>query len=1102
MRPMARVREIRYQRRRMAVAVGVVAVALAGLASPAARADELITETFTGAAVTDPSFTSGGTNFQPCLTASQSTSQTPIPGCAAGAVALPPGGDPPGSGALRLTDNGTGRAGFVLYNRALPLTAGVQVDFDFFTYRGNGTTGADGLAFFLADGNVNLTQPGGYGGALGYAPNRVNGQPGLAGGYIGLGLDEYGNYSNTSTQGTGCLPNPAVGFRPQSVALRGPGSGLSGYCLIGTTPVSSYGGLSRPAATTRTATGVLHSARLVVDPLGTPGAQVTVFIDFYDGGGLRQVFQAPLPPNPPSTFKFGFAAATGGSYNIHEIRFLRVSSILELPRLSLTKTHAGGVVAGTVHDFQLQATVSGAAGDGPEQAPVTITDPLPEGDTVAATPSGTGWDCSATVVGATTASCTYQASPTAPLVPGAALPPLTVPVRVAADHVGIYVNTATASSSDNANTPVQSSASDSYTVTQQADVSVTKTAAPTPVAVGEPVTYTLTARNAGPSDATDVVVSDPLPAGMGFVSGSAGCAPVGATVGCTAARLAPGASAQFQVVTRPDASLAGQTVPNTATVAATQPDPNRDDNSATATVDVGRLADLSVRKSATPSPLVPGTNVTFELVVTNDGPNPASNVTVSDPLPDGLTFVSASPGCGEASGTVTCTIGSLDPGASQTFTVTAKVAGSVDRCVSNSATASSDTPDPDMSDNTSRICVPIEGRSDLSIAKHASATTVPIGGGQVIYTLVVKNEGPSDDPGVKVTDPLAAGLTLVSADPSQGTCSTADNAVSCDLGALRTDGSAQVLVTANTTGMPGCITNTARIQGAHVDPDPDDNQGSAQVCIPEGPPPPPPPPPPSPPAPPVPPSPPAPFDLEVDKRASHSTVTVGQRLTYTIVVTNNGPGAAADAKLTDTFTRRASVVSVRTTTGSCTKAIPLTCSLGTIESGASVTITVVIKPRQSGRGQRNAASATGNGSDATPDNNLDTVDVTVRKVALRLSKVAARATVRAGDTLSYRIRVSNPTKGEARNVKVCDQLPSGLSFVSSSPKGKHSGSRRCWTIKSLKAAQSRTYRVTVRTAKGANGRKVNRATLRSPDIKPAIARRPVRIRGGRPGVTG
>jgi hypothetical protein len=145
----------------VAVAMGVVTVALATWASPAARADELINETFTGAALSDPSFTSGGINFSPCLTASQNTSQTPIRGCAAGAVSLPPGGDPPGSGALRLTDNGTGRAGFVLYNRPLPLTAGVEVDFDFFSYRGNGATGADGLAFFLADDDVNLTQPGG-----------------------------------------------------------------------------------------------------------------------------------------------------------------------------------------------------------------------------------------------------------------------------------------------------------------------------------------------------------------------------------------------------------------------------------------------------------------------------------------------------------------------------------------------------------------------------------------------------------------------------------------------------------------------------------------------------------------------------------------------------------------------------------------------------------------------------------------------------------------------------------------------------------------------------------------------------------------------------
>jgi uncharacterized repeat protein (TIGR01451 family) len=967
---------------RILTTVAALLGTLLGLAGPA-RADQLITETFTGSSVTDPNFTVGGTSWTPCLTASQTTTQTPVPGCAS-TPTLPPGGDAPGNGALRLTPNTNTRAGFVLYNKALPLTAGVQVDFDFFAYRGSSGTGADGMAFFLADGTVNLTQPGALGGALGYGPTPGSNRPGLAGGYIGLGLDEYGNYSNAQVQGTGCPANPAVGFRPQSVALRGPGSGLAGYCLLGTTPVGPLGGISVPGATTRTP--AIRSARLVVDPLGQPGAQVTAYIDFHDGVGLQQVFQAPLPANPPSTFKFGFAAATGGVNAVHEIRFLQVSSILELPRLTLTKSHTGNVVAGTIHDFQMHATVSGAAGDGPAQSPVTITDTLPAGDTVAATPSGAGWDCSATVVGSSTASCTHQASVSAPLAPGAVLPPITVPVRIPPDHVGTYVNTATASSSDNANTPEQSSASDSYTVSQRAD--------------------------------------------------------------------------------------------------------------------------LSLSKSASPSPVVPGTNETFELVVRNDGPSTATNVVVSDALPAALSFMSASAGCGEAAGTVTCTVGSLGPGESRTFEVTGRVASSLDQCLSNTATVTSDAADPDGNNNESTICVPIMRRADLSITKSASQTELPTGGGQVMYTLVVRNDGPSDATGVRVSDPMAPGLTLVAAEASQGSCSTAGGRVSCDLGGLVEGGSAQVLVTASAA--PGSITNTATVTGDQEDTDPDDNTDSATVSAPPGPPPPPtpepPPPGPQPPGPQPPVPTPTPFDLAITKKANVTTASVGQPVRYTITVANPGAAEAPGVKLTDTLNAPVKLVSVKTTAGSCTKRIPLRCSLGGIPAGGKVTITIVAQPKHARCRQRNAASATGAGTDANQANNLDTVDVCVRKVGLRLSKVADHSAVTAGGLIAYTIRVTNPTKGTARNVRTCDRLPAGLVYVSSKAKAKLRGGRWCWRAKTLGPGKAERYRITVRALRGTSGKKVNRATIAgSPQAKAARAKRPVRVlpaagRGG--GVTG
>ncbi|HWI22461.1 MAG TPA: DUF11 domain-containing protein [Baekduia sp.] len=474
-------------------------------------------------------------------------------------------------------------------------------------------------------------------------------------------------------------------------------------------------------------------------------------------------------------------------------------------------------------------------------------------------------------------------------------------------------------------------------------------------------------------------------------------------------------------------------------------------------------ADLAVAKTVAPSPATPGANAVYTLRVTNSGPSRATNLRVSDPLPSGLSFVSASSGCSHASGTVVCTAGGLDPGATRTFTVTTRLASSARTCAQlrNTATVSSDTPDSDPSDNQSSLCAPIRGMSDLSITKSPSVAGLPVGGGQVMYTLVVRNRGPSDATDVTVVDPLGPGLTLLAADTSQGSCSTTGNRLSCDIGGLSDGGSAQVLVTAQALAAPFVIPNTATVSGDEEDPAPANNVASASITV----------------APGVAPQGRPTFDLRVTKTASQRAVSVGQPVTYKILVSNRGSSAAPGVRVTDTFSGAGSVASVKSSAGSCKKVIPMTCSLGTIGARRTVTITVVVRPSQSGCVQRNAASVTGAGTDLRVSNNLDTVDLCARRVALRVSKVADRSGLRAGELMSYTIGVRNPTNGVARDVEVCDRLPAGLVHVSSQPKAKFAAGRYCWTVRVLSAGASRSFRITVRALRGAFGSKVNRVTV-------------------------
>lgn len=243
------------------------------------------------------------------------------------------------------------------------------------------------------------------------------------------------------------------------------------------------------------------------------------------------------------------------------------------------------------------------------------------------------------------------------------------------------------------------------------DMSITKTDSPDPVTAGNNITWTITVANAGPDAATNAAWSDTLPAGTTFVSLSAAggwtCTTpaVGAagTVSCSNASLAVG-SAVFTLTAAVSPTLvAGSTVSNTATVTSGSGDSNSGNNSATATTAVNASADLQITKTATPNPVVAGSNLSYAIAVNNAGPSNAAAVAMSDTLPAGTTFVSLSapggwtcttPAVG-SNGTVSCNIASLAMG-SASFTLVVKVEASVTSgtVLSNTATATSTTPDP------------------------------------------------------------------------------------------------------------------------------------------------------------------------------------------------------------------------------------------------------------------------------------------------------------------------------------------------------------------------------------------------------------------------
>jgi uncharacterized repeat protein (TIGR01451 family) len=240
-----------------------------------------------------------------------------------------------------------------------------------------------------------------------------------------------------------------------------------------------------------------------------------------------------------------------------------------------------------------------------------------------------------------------------------------------------------------------------------ADLSTTKISVGTSVSPGQTLTYRIGVTNAGPSVAQSVTATDTLPTPLHFVSSPHGCTAAAQVVTCAQPLLAPGATATFDLLVQLDAAYAGNgsDIANIATATSTTPDPTGNNNTTPPAPPPAILlgsADLTVDKRGPVGPVPGGGEMTYTLVVTNQGPNAAPQVEVQDPTPAGLTFVAST---GDCTTPFPCALGTILPGMSKTITVRYAVAAGV-TAISNTATVSSSAPDPKTSNNSATVLTP------------------------------------------------------------------------------------------------------------------------------------------------------------------------------------------------------------------------------------------------------------------------------------------------------------------------------------------------------------------------------------------------------------
>ncbi len=715
---------------------------------------------------------------------------------------------------------------------------------------------------------------------------------------------------------------------------------------------------------------------------------------------------------------------------------------------------AGGTVTYNI-------TVTNAAGD--TATGITLEDTLPSGAVFVSVTPPAGATCTpanpTTTFSCQLGSLAFNASAAVALV-----------VRLPA--AGVYNNMIKVTSATTDPLLDNNNNTRFATAVAAADLAMTATTSvpAAGIAAGAPYTYTLGVNNAGPNalpsgEAATVSFDVPVGAAITAVPSGSGwtCTPsngyplTAGTISCSRSDgVASGAS--FPDITVPAVANVYGTVTATFKVASAFPDAITTNNSAGVTIKTLPGTDMSVTKTVIPSGTVPlNQPLTYTITPRFEGGSaPASGsgevIKVTDTLPSSMSNISAtapSPWqCGVSGRTVTCTYPGPYNGANFTnlpaITVTATPTVEANG-VANTATVTVPN-DTNTTNDSSTATVDVSNKADLALYKWPSLNPVSVNQ-TYNYTVRVSNNGPMPvavGQTITVTESLPVGMSLLS-DPSASgwTCNAGASfprAGAFDLictrsGPLGVGGSVDLSLPVANTMTPGPV-NQACVGLSGTGPNDgvvgnNCNTAGTTTSTTQA-------------------------DLRITKAAS-GPVYVGENLTYTIQVTNAGPDPSTNVTVSDSLTNllaTGSVQSVTTTQGSCSPVPPvdasnvdLSCNLGTLNRGASATLTVVVRPANTTSTDLDRANtATVRSPDiGDPDqtNNVATANSTVRpRVDVTTSKSAPQ-TIHVGEPLLYTLNAYNIGPSAAASVEITDVLPANASFLSV---GTPTGGGACNTV--------------------------------------------------------
>ena len=521
-------------------------------------------------------------------------------------------------------------------------------------------------------------------------------------------------------------------------------------------------------------------------------------------------------------------------------------------------------------------------------------------------------------------------------------------------------------------TPDPDVRNNSFTETSAVDalasVIIEKSDSADPIIAGDPLTYVITLTNRGPSTALDVEVKDIFPAGVSYLSDTAGItykiegdgsylwefkdANAG-LAGLTdedqdtfADDIAPDASFSFSVTVEVDPSLSG-TLTNTASVDSFTPLVESGATTTEATT-VSASSELSITKSSLSDAIIAGESLTYSINVVNSGPSDAQNVVITENYDTNFLFSSSSPSPDKGK-TNRWTFKTIRAGDSETISITGTTNASTLGSVSNEVSLTSDTADKDPLNNTFTLDSNIESSADLSIEKSGPA--IGTAGEEITYTLNLTNSGPSDAQNVVVSDTLPVGLLNPEYSLDAGaTWSNWTGSVSLDTLAFATSQDISITGMVDSSVL-GTFSNSATISSDTADKDTSNNTFTLDSNIESS------------------------ADLSITKSSLSDPIIAGESLTYIINVVNSGPSDAQNVVITENYDTNFIFSSSSLFPDSGTNN---QWTFKIIKAGDSETIRITGSIAPSGTGSLfNSVTLTSDMADPDPDNNSTGLSISI-----------------------------------------------------------------------------------------------------------------------------